>query len=165
MTADRAPNRMIRCRRLRGGERAYPAADFRFRPAAYGVVIRGAEVLLGVSAFSGLLDIPGGAVHPWESLADGLMREFEEETGVRPAAVSGEPFTFAESWFAIFDHPYRSLRFYFHVTLPEGAEAQLRPQEGEVTALRWVDPAAEPDSAFAPGDRALLLRALQAKPG
>ena len=161
MSGERAPDRLILCRRLRGGEAAYPAAEARFRPAAYGLAIRGREVLLGVSAFSGLLDIPGGAVHPWESLAEGLAREFEEETGVRPAAVAGEPCAFAEGWFAIFDHPYRSLRFYFRVTLPEGAEAHLRPQLAEVTALRWVEPETEPDSAFASGDRALLLRALQ----
>ena len=152
-----APAGEIECLTLHGGRRRYPAHLVRFRPAAYGVAVQGGRVLLGRSAFTGRLDIPGGAVEPWESLEEGLCREFREETGVEPEPL--ELFHFAENFFAFFDHPFHSLRFYFLVRVPAGAT--FTPQRSEVTEIGWVDPAAMPDDAFAPGDREVLRKALE----
>jgi 8-oxo-dGTP diphosphatase len=154
----RPPNELIRCATLHGGQTARPAADFRFRPAAYGVAVRDGRILLGRSVFSGLWDIPGGAVEPWETLPEGLVREFREETGVEVTV--GPLLHFSESFIAIFAHAYHSLRFYYRVTVPPDAE--LRPQRTEITDLAWVDIAACHPADFAPGDRDILLRALRA---
>lgn len=150
------PPAEIECLTLHGQRRRYPARQVRFRPAVYGVAVDGGRVLLGRSAFTGRLDIPGGAVEPWESLEEALRREFREETGVEPEPI--ELFHFTENFFAFFDRPFHSLRFYFLVRVPPGAV--FTPQPGEVTEVRWVDPTAVPPEAFAPGDRDIVLKAL-----
>lgn len=155
------PEEEIECRTLFGGRRRYPARLIRFRPAAYGVAVHQGKVLLGRSAFTGRLDIPGGAVEPWESLEDGLRREFREETGVEPEPL--ELFHFSESFFAFFDRPFHSLRFYFLVRV--SPDVPLRPQRSEVSELGWVDPLALPDEVFAPGDREILKKALERAAG
>jgi len=157
MPANRPPDRSIPVRTLHGGQTHRPAGDFRFRPAAYGIAVRDGRILLGRSAFSGLWDIPGGAVEPWELLPEGLQREFFEETGIECRV--GLQIHFSESFFAIFTHAYHSLRFYYRVEVPPDATPQ--PQREEVTALDWVDlDEAVPDH-FAPGDLAILRQALK----
>lgn len=147
----------IECRCLEGGTRRFPARAVRFRPAVYGVAVRDGRVLLGRSAFTGLLDIPGGAVEPWELLEQGLRREFREETGVEPEPL--ELFHFTENFFAIYGHPFHSLRFYYLVRVPDDAE--FTPQRSEITDLDWVDIATVPETEFAPGDLEILRRAIQ----
>lgn len=151
------PQYEIECLSLHGGTRRFPAREVRFRPAVYGVAVRHGRVLLGRSAFTGRLDIPGGAVEPWELLEQGLRREFREETGVEPEPL--ELFHFSESFFAIFGHPFHSLRFYYLVRVPE--EAEFMPQRSEITDLGWIDLAAVPEAEFAPGDREILRKAVE----
>lgn len=147
----------IECRCLEGGTRRFPARAVRFRPAVYGVAVRDGRVLLGRSAFTGLLDIPGGAVEPWELLEQGLRREFREETGVEPEPL--ELFHFTESFFAIYGHPFHSLRFYYLVRVPEGVT--FTPQRAEITDLDWIDIGTVPETQFAPGDLEILRKALE----
>ena len=158
MPANQPPDRMIPVVTLHGGRGERPAGDFCFRPAAYGIAVRDGRILLGRSAFSGLWDIPGGAVEPWELIPEGLSREFFEETGAQCEV--GEALHFSESFFAIFNHSYHSLRFYFRVRVP--ADAALRPQRAEISELEWVDVDRAIPEDFAPGDLALLRQVLRA---
>lgn len=151
-----APAGTVECVTLRGGRRSFPLAALRWRVSAYGVAVEQGRVLLGRSAFTGLWDIPGGGVEPWETVAEGLVREFREETGVLP--LPGPLLHVREGFFAIFDHPFHSLRYYHAVQLPAGAV--FTPQLREVVSFAWVDPAAEDAAQFAPGDLDLLRRAL-----
>lgn len=132
--APKAPDRFIECATLHGGRSRHPAADFRFRPAAYGIASRDGLLLLGRSAFTGQWDLPGGGVEPWETIEEGLVREFREETGVEP--LHPRLFRVTESFFSIFGRPYHSLRFYYLVDLPE--DARLSPDPHELTSLEWV---------------------------
>jgi 8-oxo-dGTP diphosphatase len=157
MPAHRPPDRAISVATLHGGRSERPAADFRFRPAAYGIAVRDGAVLLGRSAFSGLWDIPGGAVEPWELLPEGLAREFFEETGVECQV--GPIVHFTESYFAIFAHAFHSLRFYYRVTIPP--DAVVRPQREEINDLQWVDIDRAIPEDFASGDLVILRKALQ----
>lgn len=152
----RPPEGQIVCTTLRGGRRAFPPEALRWRVSAYGVAVENGRVLLGRSAFTGLWDIPGGGVEPHETLLQGLVREFREETGVAPEP--GPLVELREGYFAIFDHAFHSLRYYYRVALPAGAA--FTPQTKEVTSFDWVDPAAEPADQFAPGDLDLLRKAL-----
>ncbi|MDI3299026.1 MAG: NUDIX domain-containing protein [Bacillota bacterium] len=151
----RPPQRQVVCPTVRGEPRRFPAAELRWRPACYGVAVEDGRVLLGRSLFTGRWELPGGGVEPWESLAEGLEREFEEESGLRPRVL--EAVHFAEGYVSFFGHPFHSLRYYFLVALP--AAGPLRPQEGELTELAWLDPG---DASLEIGadDREAIRRAL-----
>lgn len=59
-----------------------PKRELVFREGANGILWNGNAILVFQSINRGLYDVPGGGVHPGESLEDALCREFEEETGV-----------------------------------------------------------------------------------
>ncbi|HEX6972577.1 MAG TPA: NUDIX hydrolase [Limnochordia bacterium] len=142
------PNRMIRCRTLHGREEEVFAGALRFRPACYGVAIdANGRVLLARSVFHRLWELPGGGIEPWETLPEGLAREFAEETGVRP--VVEEPLGFDEGFITFFRHAFHSLRFFFRVRMPE--DAALRPQPREVADLAWRPIAELRDAELVPG--------------
>ncbi|MDI3316624.1 MAG: NUDIX domain-containing protein [Bacillota bacterium] len=155
MARIRPPRRQIVCPTVRGEPRSFPAEQVRWRPAAYGVAVVEGRVLLGRSVFTGRWELPGGGVEPWESLAEGLEREFEEESGLRPRLL--EPVHFAEGYVSFFDHAFHSLRYYFLVEVP--GDGPLHPQEGELTELAWLDPG-DPALAVGPDDREAIRKAL-----
>lgn len=114
----------------------YEAKRVRFRPAAYGLLVHAGAILMTRSRFTGLWDFPGGGVEAFEWMAEGLQREFYEETHV-PVAVDRLVHV-AEGYIAMFGHPFHSLRFYYACHL----ESQEIPRSaahdpGEVTALKW----------------------------
>lgn len=149
------PRREVECRSIHGQARRFPAARLRFRVAAYGVAVREGRVLLARSAFTGRWEPPGGAVEPWETLVEGLRREFAEETGVEPEPL--RLFHVEDGFVYFFDHPFHSLRLYYLVRVP--SDAPLRPQAGEVLELAWLDPEALPDGAVGDAERAVLRKA------
>ncbi|MBX5465169.1 MAG: NUDIX hydrolase [Clostridia bacterium] len=155
MARPRPPERQILCPTVRGEPRHFPAAEVRWRPACYGVALREGRVLLGRSLFTGRWELPGGGVEPWESLAEGLEREFAEESGLRPRVL--ESLYFAESYVSFFGRAFHSLRYYFLVALP--AAGPLRPQEGELAELAWLDPG-DPALELGADDREAIRRAL-----
>lgn len=62
-----------------------PGLSYRNRPSAYGIVLREGEIALvrvTLSDKAPFHDLPGGGVDEGESEADGLVREFGEETGL-----------------------------------------------------------------------------------
>lgn len=154
----KAPRKMVECTTVRGETRRFPAEALRFRPAAYGVALREGKVLVARSRFSGRWELPGGAVAPWETIEEGLKREYEEETGV-PITV-GSFVGFDQGFIAFFQYPFNSLRFFYRV---EAAPAPVRPQADEVDEVRWVDVEELDEGAMSPGHYAFLRRCLQAE--
>lgn len=154
--ARKPPNRMVECRLLPAGSRAFPASQLRFRAAAYGIALDGeGRVLLGRSVFHGLWELPGGAVEPWETLPEGLAREYREETGLQ--AVVEEPVGFDEAFIAFFQYPFHSLRFFYRVTVDPSQP--LVPQTGEVRELQWLPVATLTEEMLAHGQLTFIRRA------
>lgn len=147
----------ILCPSLRTGQaELFAAESIKFRPAAYGLLLHGSRLLLGRSVFTHKWDIPGGAVEPWETLEQGLAREFYEETGV--AVAPGGRIEFREGYIAFFHRPFHSLRFYYRVY--GDVEAPLQPDPDEVELLAWVQlQDIDPDECAA-GDYALIQKIL-----
>jgi 8-oxo-dGTP pyrophosphatase MutT (NUDIX family) len=137
----------------------YPADQVRFRPAAYGLFVHAGRILLGRSRFTGKWDIPGGGVEAWETLEDGVAREFLEETGVRVCA--SKLVDFRESFIAFGHHPFHSLRYYYAVAGDPGQT--LTPDLTELSSVDWVGLDAIRLEECAPGDFALIERIVKDK--
>ena len=108
------------CRnRLTGEKREVPVEKLRFRPSAYGVIIKDDTVLLN-TAWDGH-DFPGGGIDLGESIHDALLREVKEETGMTvkagPLLYVGEDFFIANF---VEDTYFHSLLYYFLCTDPQG---------------------------------------------
>src|SRR5512141_548898 len=81
--------------------------------------------------YAGYWEFPGGKIEPGESSLDGLVRELEEELGIRV--------TEAREWLAqrhVYPHAHVELRFF----LISGWEGELHPREGQQFA--WQTPGA-----------------------
>jgi ADP-ribose pyrophosphatase YjhB (NUDIX family) len=74
-------SKIVICKDVQGKEYEVPAEELKWRPAAYGVVIKGGKILLS-KQFGDKYDLPGGGVDPGEKLEDGVIREVKEETGI-----------------------------------------------------------------------------------
>lgn len=153
----RPPVKTVACATVGGEVRRFRAEEVRFRPAAYGIALRDGQVLVARSRFTGRWELPGGAVAPWETLEEGLRREYEEETGV-PVTV-GEFVGFDQGFIAFFQHPFNSLRFFYRV---QAAAAEPRAQPEEVEEVRWVPLSDLTEENMARGHYRFLVEAVGA---
>jgi 8-oxo-dGTP diphosphatase len=73
------------CSDIDGKRHEITADKLRWRPSAYGIVLKDGKLLVSPQ-FHGY-DLPGGGVELGETLEEALLREIREETGI----VAGEP--------------------------------------------------------------------------
>ena len=104
---------------------------------------------------AGLWEFPGGKVRPGESPEQALVRELEEELGIRTHASCLAPFTFAS-------HAYPDVHLLMPLYVCRAFEGIPRPLEGQ--ELRWVRGAELAALPMPPADRPLvaMLRELLA---
>lgn len=74
-------SKTITCKDVAGKEYEIPVNKLKWRPAAYGAVIKDGKILLS-KQFGDKYDLPGGGIDLGEKLEDGVIREVKEETGI-----------------------------------------------------------------------------------
>lgn len=153
------PTEAIRIPDLSGRMRDFSPQEIRFRPGAYGLLLKDNQVLLSLSRFTQKWDLPGGGIEPWESLEDGLMREFSEETGL--SVQIRQLLGIKESFIAFLRYPFHSLRFYYLVCLNPQTPSALAPQTQELLDLRWWKVKELPLEHMIPDDISMIQQALE----
>ena len=75
-------NKIIKAYDLYGNEHRRELKNFKFRASAYGVLVENGKVLLKRHPAIEKFDLPGGGIELDETIPEGLVREFKEETGL-----------------------------------------------------------------------------------
>ena len=75
-------NKIIKAFDIYGKEHSRELKNFKFRASVYGVLIVGDQILVKRDPHINTFELPGGGVELDETLEQGLIREFHEETGV-----------------------------------------------------------------------------------
>jgi len=101
--------KIVKARNLDGEERRVSADKVIWRPSAYGIVIDNGKILLCPNAL-GNYDLPGGGIEIYESIEQGVEREFKEETGLDVKFLHIEKV--CESFFSDNQNTYHSILFY-----------------------------------------------------
>lgn len=94
-------------------------------------------------------NLPGGALHTGETLAQGAAREWLEETGVPagPLALAG----LVENFFTLKGRRWHELGVYYHVPAPDALPVTaFRVADQAANHLEWTDPHAESGTPIYP---------------
>jgi 8-oxo-dGTP diphosphatase len=98
-------------------------------------------------ALAGLWEFPGGKVEPGETPEACIIRELEEELGIRVAHACLAPFVFAS-------HGYEAFHLLMPLYLCRRWEGQVQAREHE--AIAWVKPNGLSDYPMPPADAPLV---------
>ena len=102
------------------------------------------------ASMAGYWEFPGGKIEPGETPAEALVRELDEELGVRAFGL--------EYWRDMtHDYPHARVQLYFfHV---RGIDGEPHPREGQ--ELAWLTPGGECGLEFLPADEDILAALMQ----
>jgi ADP-ribose pyrophosphatase YjhB (NUDIX family) len=117
-------------------------------PSAAGAILKDGKILLVRHGLLKKWQIPGGVQEPGESIQDTIHREFSEELGLAMTARELIAVYSGSKW--AIEYPdgsqVQQLLFFF---LMDGPVDQIRLQESEVTAFRFVRLDEIPDDTMA----------------
>lgn len=130
----------VGCERLNGEIIQVAREDLRFRPAVYGFILNGGQILLVRMRATGKYHLPGGGIETGEYMVDTLKREVLEETGIR---IEVEGFVHFNEIFFYYDpsgRAYHGLHFYYRCrALTTEILADDRVRDGSAEKPRWVE--------------------------
>jgi 8-oxo-dGTP diphosphatase len=98
-------------------------------------------------SLAGLWEFPGGKVEPGETPEETLIRELDEELGIKTKVACLAPLTFAS-------HTYDDFHLLMPLYLCRRYEGVAHGREGQ--ALKWVRPKALRDYPMPPADEPLI---------
>jgi 8-oxo-dGTP diphosphatase len=98
-------------------------------------------------SLAGLWEFPGGKVEPGETPEETLVRELEEELGIKTKIACLAPLTFAS-------HSYETFHLLMPLYICRRYEGIAQGREGQ--ALKWVRAAALRDYPMPPADEPLI---------
>ncbi|MBY4618266.1 8-oxo-dGTP diphosphatase MutT [Rhizobium sp. 268] len=98
-------------------------------------------------SLAGLWEFPGGKVESGETPEETLVRELEEELGIKTKIACLAPLTFAS-------HSYETFHLLMPLYICRRYEGIPQGQEGQ--ALKWVRPQALRDYPMPPADEPLI---------
>ncbi|OWV87951.1 NTP pyrophosphohydrolase [Rhizobium sp. N122] len=98
-------------------------------------------------SLAGLWEFPGGKVEPGETPEETLVRELEEELGIKTKIACLAPLTFAS-------HSYETFHLLMPLYICRRYEGIPQGQEGQ--ALKWVRSQALRDYPMPPADEPLI---------
>ncbi|WP_064686439.1 8-oxo-dGTP diphosphatase MutT [Rhizobium bangladeshense] len=98
-------------------------------------------------SLAGLWEFPGGKVEPGETPEETLVRELEEELGVKTKVACLAPLTFAS-------HSYETFHLLMPLYICRRYEGIAQGREGQ--ALKWVRAQALRDYPMPPADEPLI---------
>ncbi|SCB61844.1 8-oxo-dGTP diphosphatase [Rhizobium aethiopicum] len=98
-------------------------------------------------SLAGLWEFPGGKVEPGETPEETLVRELEEELGIRTKIACLAPLTFAS-------HSYETFHLLMPLYICRRYEGIAQGREGQ--ALKWVRAQALRDYPMPPADEPLI---------
>lgn len=109
------------------------------RQSAYGIYLKGEQVLLVKPPWSERWEFPGGGVERNESITEGLVREFKEETGLDVIKFNPRPLVrLKQNFYADdLDEYFRSELFFFLIDEVKGASLSTLDKE-EISAIEWL---------------------------
>ena len=111
-----------------------------FRPAIYGIVLDGKNILLVNVKDTGKYFFPGGGIELGEDMESALIREIKEETGVDAVVEKNLTFTETFAYYNPHDVYYQTYAFYY-VCKPLTKEIVLdNPDlEDQATEAYWLN--------------------------
>jgi len=96
---------------------------------------------------AGMWEFPGGKVEPGETPEETLIRELDEELGIRTKVACLAPLTFAS-------HTYDDFHLLMPLYICRRFEGTAHGREGQ--AIKWVRPKALRDYPMPPADEPLI---------
>lgn len=122
-------------------------AEIRWRPSIYGVLTReNGKILMVKPGWIKKFILPGGGLEVGESMAEGLAREFYEETGYRVGISDEVPLYLSEGNFyskTLGNKFYHALVFIFRVKLlsnERDAHAVNALEKDEIAGMEYLLP-------------------------
>ncbi len=129
----------VECVTLDGHKRLVPVDALIWRPAAYALVVQGANVLLLKMKQTGKYHPPGGGIHIDEQIEEALKRETREETGLEIEV--GALAHFAELFF-YYDpsgRAYHGLHLYYYCRAKTSELLEDdQVEDGAAGQPRWI---------------------------
>lgn len=127
-------NRIINAYDIHGTIHQRELKNFKFRASAYGVLIENNKVLFKRSQLVKKFDLPGGGIEIGETIPEGLVREFKEETGLTVKV--GKLLFVDESFFTHNGEDAHGILIFYEVTLISGT---LAPNQDDAVEVKYLD--------------------------